>query len=680
VNDAQHTEVRSFRPEIQGLRAVAVLAVLAYHLWPAAVPGGFVGVDVFFVISGYLITGLLLADAEARGSISITRFYARRIKRLLPAATCVLLAAAAMTALLPPERREEASIEIATSALYVQNYWLAEQARDYLAVDEAPSLLQHYWSLSVEEQYYIAWPLLLALLGLVPGLRARPRAAFFAIIVAALLGSLAHSVVLTAEDAGQAYFATTTRAWELALGGLLAVLRPRAWPRLAVGAAGVAGLACIGVACALYGQGTPFPGYTALLPTLGAAALIAAPGSGARAPSAMLLRSAPMQYLGGISYSLYLWHWPLLIVHDAWQDGQPSAPGRAGVLCASIVLAHATKRFVEDPCRAPGFASTRAYQPFAFAGACIAASLGAAFAVHAFGVEPDDAMALHAGELVGARALDDPDYDFARESTDGVAPRPARALKDLAPAYRERCLQDVKGERVKTCVYGSEQAKLHIAVIGDSHAVQWFPAFQELVARRPKLRVTGIGKSGCAFSLDPVFYIPLGRPYHECLTWSRNVVKWLAVQRPDLVIASQSPRHKMTSNVEQDDSALVARGLARAWRGVSASGLRMMAIVQTPWWPLRPAECVSTSKDWQRECVVARSRVFGRDPVTLAAEATRTPLLDMNDAFCPGKRCFPIIGGVLVYRDKHHITATYARTLAKRLEQTLKKHGVRIPR
>ena len=669
-----------FRPDIQGLRAIAVLAVLAYHVWPISLPGGFVGVDVFFVISGYLITGVLLADVESAGRIALGRFYARRIKRLLPAATCVLIAIALAIPLLPAGRRAETAIELAASALYVQNHWLAHRARDYLAADDAPSIVQHYWSLSVEEQYYIAWPLLLGLAALLwPSHRARPRVSFGALLALLLAGSLVYSVWLTARDASQAYFATSTRAWELAIGGALTIfMRAPIASRATRTALAWSGLGGIVAACALFDASTPFPGYAALLPTLAAGAIIAAGTSGAPWSGDRLLAHPVMQYLGGISYSLYLWHWPVIVLVDAQAQGDATDLQRGLAALGAVALAHVTKRFVEDPCRAADFAGARAWQPFAFAGGCLALSLIAAVGVHA-AAGPTEAWTEAKGGARGARALEQPGYDFRRERIDTITPPLAQAKNDVASAYSENCFQNVTERRVKVCSYGPPDAELEIAVVGDSHAVHWLPAFQALAQRR-RVRILGIAKNACALSLTPVRHGDRGRTYTECTSWSKAVIAWLADHDPDVVLIAQSPRYSEGAG-SQADRERVAAGMADAWRKISANGLRVLAIAPTPWLPSKnqPSDCLAVARDWVKECSFAAADVLLPNAIATAAATTGTPLIDVNDAFCIDGTCPPIVGGVLIYRDNQHVTATYARSLAERFQRELAQLGIELP-
>jgi peptidoglycan/LPS O-acetylase OafA/YrhL len=290
---------RGIRPEIQALRAVAVVTVLVFHFWPEALPGGFVGVDVFFAISGFLITSHLVREVERTGSVSVLAFWARRVRRLLPASLVVLLATAtAIVALVPLSAWDDWLAELLASALYVENWHLASSATDYFAQQDAPSPFQHFWSLSVEEQFYAVWPLLVLGAALLGAGLARRRAALAGVLGLVFAASLAYSILFTGDGRDDAYFSTLTRAWEFAAGGLLALLPSAgvsAAPAPAPGAGRVrallaraeravealaralvswAGIAAVFVAAAIISRETAYPGWAALLPVLGALAVI----------------------------------------------------------------------------------------------------------------------------------------------------------------------------------------------------------------------------------------------------------------------------------------------------------------------------------------------------------------------------------------------------------------------
>src|SRR3954464_9447717 len=311
---------REFRPDIEGLRAVAVLAVVLFHAGVPGLPGGFVGVDVFFVISGFLITGMLWREVERTGTVRLARFYGPRARRLLPAGVLVIAATAAAVAwLLPPLRARTVLGDGVASALYVANYRFAVQGTDYLAADTPPSPFQHYWSLGVEEQFYLLWPALLVGTAWLAGRRspgARKVVAAVGVLTLVTAGSFVLSLWWTHSSPPWAYFSLPSRAWELGVGGLVALTVP-AWRRLpptVAATAGWAGLAAVLASCCLLDEGTPFPGTAALLPVLGTALLL---GAGSRRTSwgpAVVLERPPVRRIGRWSYSWYLWHWPVLVL------------------------------------------------------------------------------------------------------------------------------------------------------------------------------------------------------------------------------------------------------------------------------------------------------------------------------------------------------------------------------
>ena len=351
---ARPDAAREVRADIEGLRGVAVGTVVLYHVGVPFMPGGFAGVDIFFVISGFLITSLLLREAARDGRISITRFYARRARRLLPAATTVLVVTAvAGWAVLPSSRYADLSTDVVAATLYVVNWALAGRAVDYLAEGSGVSPLQHFWSLSVEEQYYLAWPLLM-ILGLLAARnsRARARRLMFGAVAVVFVVSLAWSVAHTRSDPAASYFVSTTRVWELAVGSLLAFGTGRlaGWGTRAAQLLGGIGLVLIAASVTLLDGSTPWPGWAALVPTLGAAAVIAAGCSRGGSTPSGVLGIRPLIWVGGISYSLYLWHWPLIVLADERWPNHGMA-GSVAVVAVAVLLAWLTKRMIEDPVR-----------------------------------------------------------------------------------------------------------------------------------------------------------------------------------------------------------------------------------------------------------------------------------------------------------------------------------------
>ena len=343
------------RPEIQALRAVAVGAVVLHHGWPAVAPAGYMGVDVFFVVSGFLITGLLLREHERAGRIDLGAFYLRRARRILPAAVTVLLVVAAATLALVPQRDwADWFRQIVASALYYENWQLAADSQTPAYADLASTPVQHYWSLSVEEQFYLVWPLLLILAIWYARRRSRAIAPVLLVILGAVtVASLIHSVMLTAADHNLAYFSTTSRTWEFGAGGLLALLAaaPLAGRETLRTVVSWAGLALIVVPILTFRDHDAFPGMWAALPVAGTMAVIWAGMPATRWSTARLAGLQPVQWVGDVSYSLYLWHWPIFMF-TPFLIGVPN-PAWAMVLLVvlSLLVAGLSKRLIEDPFR-----------------------------------------------------------------------------------------------------------------------------------------------------------------------------------------------------------------------------------------------------------------------------------------------------------------------------------------
>jgi peptidoglycan/LPS O-acetylase OafA/YrhL len=644
-------------PEIQGLRAVAVLAVVIYHVWPKILPGGYVGVDVFFVISGYLITVSLFKEFDGTGGINIAGFYARRIRRLLPAATVVSLAVALSLPLFPQAQWADIAKSLIASTLYVQNWFLAAQAVDYLA-DDAKGPMNHFWSLSVEEQYYIVWPLiLLPIVCLARQARLNSRATFGWLVGLIGLSSLAYSIWLTPLSPGVAYFATTTRAWELALGGALAVFPVgRALSQPIRAGLGLAGLGAIVAACLAYSDQTSFPGYAALLPTLGAAAVILSCGARPVWSAGRVLNSRPLQYFGDISYSLYLWHWPLIVLYGAVAARTIGPRSGLALFLTAVALAHLSKVFVEDPFRAARFAVGRTLMAGAGAIALLV-MIGTIYLAR----EANDPIAVAGTEPPrGALAMSDPHYDWRREDPSRIVPRPEKVKADVSSAYRTKCHQTIRGTEVLTCDYGDPKRGTKIVMVGNSHATHWFPAFEELARTQP-IYFRGIAKSACIFSLEPVYNTDLKRPYTECAEWSKNVIQWLSLERPDVVLISHSPADK-NSTPEQ---------LAATWKVLLGMGLNVRHVRNIPWLSFDPGRCLEGTKDWVADCIRLRSDVLRQDNLYSAAKILNVEILDFSEYFCDAAHCPVIIGGVLAYRDSHHMTATFSRTLSVPMKEKL---------
>lgn len=652
---------QGFRPEIQGLRAIAVLSVLLFHVWPVSMPGGYVGVDVFFVISGYLITGLLFREVGQTGRISLLEFYCRRIRRLLPAATAVLVAVAICLQFVSPVRWGETGEQIAASALYYQNWWLGLQAVDYLGAESAPGPLQHFWSLSIEEQYYILWPLAFWVVarllsrGTVPG-----RTIFMALIAAVFATSLAYSIYLTPRNPGWAYFATTTRAWELALGGGFAVLPP-AWrnrlPPVQMSLLALLGLLLIAFSSLVYSVRTEFPGYAALVPTIGTALVLFGTSGGKPTWVGRLLSTTPMQYMGDISYSLYLWHWPVVVYAYALlgTDGFSPIEGVI-VVVVSFALAHFSKAMVEDRWRKMAMCGPQRWKTFALGAVCISLSLGATFWVFDRFVK----VAMSVPVLASATGADQ------RLTSPGFRPSPMEAESDVGKAYGLRCITTTMGVDVHACRLAENPGGLNVVVVGDSHAASWLPTF-EVLSRERGWNLTAVLKSACPFAVFPeeVKRELTIATMRTCVEWQSKAVPFVASLSPDLLVTAHSVS-SMAKAETGTDSQVVANAIRAAWQQIQPTGAVIVAIADTPRFASKVPECLALNPGNAVRCGRSRAAaVPKRDPLKQAAALTHGVLvIDLNDRICTPLRCEAVIDGMIGWRDAHHMTRTFAESLA----------------
>ncbi|MQA60043.1 MAG: acyltransferase family protein [Actinophytocola sp.] len=675
---------RGFRPDVEGLRAVAVVLVLIYHAGLTFVPGGFVGVDVFFVISGFLITSLLIREAERSGTVSLRNFYARRAKRLLPAAALVLATTALLALLVVPRTRwADVGGDIAAAALYFVNWRFAANETDYLAEDASVSPVQHFWSLAVEEQFYFVWPLLLLLAVLIArrvGWSLRRTMCLGLAVIA--LPSFAWSIVQTAAEPQSSFFVTTTRMWELAIGAVVAIgiTRLQRLPRSYAIGLGWLGLAAIVVSGLWFTTATAWPGHAALLPTLGTAAVIAAGASaGAGGPQA-LLGTRPFTWVGGLSYSLYLWHWPLIVFASVYFDGLSPAGGVA-VALFSFVPAWLTLRLVENPVRfSPRFASdtsaVRSWVTLRMGAALTAAGVVAGVALvgaTSFAKEPAVPFAR------GAAVLEPTSREYRPDTkTEGVTPDPLDAVSDVPDSYERGCQVDQTSTEPVSCTYGDPDGDVEVALVGDSKALQWIPALDDIGERRG-WRVRTFTKSSCPFTEATIEQ--RGKPYDNCRQWGDNVEAELLDDPPDAVLTSQIRAIALadpadTASGQWRDVMIAA--LRERWSDLTAAGIDVAVLRDNPRPPeeLVPVyECVDQHRDDLMSCAFPRKAgewlSGARAQLPAAKNTPKVSLIDMNDYICPGDVCPPVVGDVLVYRQGAHLTKTYVETLEPLLEKRL---------
>jgi peptidoglycan/LPS O-acetylase OafA/YrhL len=673
------------------MRALAVGVVVVYHLWPDLLPGGFVGVDVFFVISGYLIIGSLVRELSRTGRVRLGDFYARRIRRLLPASTVVIVASVVATLVLLPESQWRKVLSSAlTSALQVQNWVLAYGPDEYAQATAEVSPFQHFWSLAVEEQFYLVVPLLMVVAALVArrtGYAA--RRVVTAMLVVTFVASLAWSVVLSGNDPAVAYFVTTTRAWELALGGLVALLGVHVVRSRRVGAVlGVVGLVAVVVPAATYSTSMAFPGWIALVPTLGTALLLVAGATaGPSTGVARALSARPLVYVGDISYSLYLWHWPIIVFALAAAGSATlSTPVAVVVLALSLLAAAASTRWVEAPFRrspSPRPAGARHARPRAALAPTYALGAGLVGLSLAVAVVPlAQVVARTAAATQVVAGADNPGaavFDGAvAPASATLVPDPLVAASDLPLVNRDRCIEaditDPESSAVpvdgSTCRYGAD-AGVPVVLVGDSHAAVLSTPLVR-IAEQHDLRLTVLVRNGCPFTTDPMS--SEGIPFADCGERNRRNLQLILDERPEVVIVSgMSPDGYRTAlGWGWVDETAAVDAYRETLRPLVEAGIRVVVVEDTPYPPFVGPECVAEHGSGARACVFPRpDEAQTIDPAVEAAQSLGSvDVVDLTDGLCEAEECRAVEGNVLVYRD-NHLTDTYALTLLPRIAREL---------
>ena len=664
-----------FRPDIEGLRGVAILLVVLFHAGVPALRGGFVGVDVFFVLSGFFITGLLVRELDASGEVSLTEFWGRRASRLMPPLLVVLFATLALVMwLYAPIDRVEVASSARAVALHTSNVEFARGAVNYFGSAENPLL--HTWSLAVEEQFYVVWPLLLLLFAFAAERwsaraaragRGDPDVTTRAMLVGmAAVGavSLAASVWLTSTAQPWAFFGMPTRIWEFALGGALAVaMHDRAvvtnekrarWLQ-------VAGLVLIGIAVATYDRTTPYPGTAALVPAVGTVALLVggwdAPGSRISG----LLGMSWLRWLGRMSYAWYLWHWPLVGL-GAVLDRDIGVNGRLLWSALALVLAWLTWRLVESPAREGRPSRLPAHwRPMATVAATVVAALVA-----------------HGALMAAERRVAMPDQ----------RPMAAARTDRMRHDCWVRTLEDAKG----ACEFGDRTSSTTIVLLGDSHAEHWLGALDR-AGRERGWKVIAMVKGGCPVAdMRGLLHPKARRMWHECNRYREAMLRRIVAMRPTAVILSSWDHYVPVDGGASEWQVTPEswrRGLRRTYARLSTAGIPVVAIRGTPRTWFDVPQCLSRraarlpmaeSCDYDRAASLSPAAVAAQSS---AARGLRMRIVDMNDQVCATARCAPVRGGTIVFTDDNHLTASFSRlvgpVLGTRVQAALADLGARVP-
>lgn len=646
----------AIRPEIMALRAFALVAVLTHHFFPARSPGGFAGLDVFFVISGFLVTEIVVRARERDGRFSIAAFLARRARRILPAATVVLAAILiGMVVFAPISEWRRIALEALSSALFVENWHLIASSLVYAGPDTATPL-QHYWTLAVEVQFYLVWA---AMLVLVLGRTGAPRRRAVTVAIAAVVGlSFAASVVWCAIDPSTGYLSTVTRIWELAAGGLLAITL-RSVPRALVGVplAAVGWAALVGTVL-LFSTSMAWPGWLAVVPVAGAALVIAGGVSpDAPRPVRLVNDNVIVRTLADISYAVYLWHWPLLVFADRILGHAPGTAEKLALVATSLLLGWLTTVLVERPVRFGPLASSRPRTVLVaglVATAVVTAPSAAVVATMQRVSDLYGATAVAESSFLcdGAEALT-PGVDCVDGPYIGLRPDPLGDWEQISVLHGMGCAQGIDSAEVLSCDFGDPERAHRVALVGDSHAMKlWAPL--QLLAEQQGWQLVTYLRSQCEFTAVS------GDGDLSCQTWRAGVAERLNDDGPwDAVVTTGASALTGGSGFDA--------AFAGTWSPFVDAGTALVVVRDVPYLTQSVRDCIVDSLDDLSACDRPRAEALLEDALAKTAARAGIGVIDLTDRFCDASTCFSVIGGVITHRDGDHITDDFARTLAPTL-------------
>ena len=684
------------RLDIQILRAVAVSTVVLFHLWPSFLPGGYVGVDVFFVISGFLISGHIQSQLRSGNKFSFLSFYARRIRRLLPAASFVLFVTLVATYLVAPWRMwASTASQVAASSLGFQNWLLALNSVDYFSSNSNPSPVMHYWSLSLEEQFYLLWPLLLLLFWNTSSKFSKsinPMMLFIGIVAVLSLG---FSVYLTEYSQSFAYFNTFTHVWEFSLGALLAFMYSKQTDLKHSNFSDVL-IAIFGFAAIIYSAfafdaETKFPGFIALIPVLGTLFVIY---SGRKVDQLSLITrriTTPLNWVGNNSYSIYLWHWPPIVLLPFVVGHSLGNTTKLLILIGTLLFAWLTTKFIEKPLRSSVLLNKSrvtylvgAITVFTIVGTSVGLTVIARSEEDASSDQAQEVInqSINSGELCfGAIAMSNIE-NCANSHTPAEGFGPDFASNDwgtLSGTRRDGTLLDTANcvdfstsiEPMWECSLGATGGNKSMAVVGDSHALALLEPLV-LLANKNGFQVQAYLQNSCSPML------PLSSSLQNqnvCDQWRSSVAERIAANKAiSIVVATGFSRVRDTSLLNESTDKLVNQYSA-LYKKLADSGKQVFVIEDVPLTNGESVpECVELAGGINDPCSVKRELALSFDPVPSAIKSlnnSKVHLIELTDQFCDLELCHSVIGGLIAYRDSHHVSGTFALTLLPSIEKQL---------
>ncbi|MGP4074844.1 acyltransferase family protein [Halobacillus sp. K22] len=642
---------RKFRPEIEGLRAIAALLVAVYHIWLGNVSGG---VDVFFVVSGFLITTSLLNMYERTGKVDGIEFLLKLGKRLFPIAFAVLAFVIITSFYFLPQTEWVTIIkEVAASLIYVENWQLASNSVNYLAQNNAASPVQHFWAMSTQFQFYVIWTLvLLIVIGIAKKLNKNIRVLFFYTLIGMFIVSIGYSVYMTDVNQPWAYFDTFARVWEFAAGGILSLVIAHIsfnkWTSVVAGWLGLVGL----VTCGLLLQvGTVFPGYAALWPVMCAVLILIAGNRGGQFGVHHLLSVKPLVKFGGISYGFYLWHWPLLVLYYNITGNQTvSVLHGLLIIGLAIVVSYATTNLVEKPIRNRKIQSKSKLALILLGIAIPVMVLNGSWTYYVKDTQAASAsVEITNTDYPGAEAME-PGKEFSTDEP--FMPTVLQAKDEVPESYGDGCHQGMEESEVIMCEYGDvEDPEYTIALVGGSHSAHWLAPLK-IYANNNDIKILNYTRSACRFSSES-YRLTTKLDQETCAEWNETVMDKLIEKQPDLVFTP----------ADATEWEGIPEGYVDQWRKLNKHDINVFALKDNPRAEFDIPTCIDKNGPNAEECTTKNDLEDLSDEVD-QLNLDNVYYADLTDKFCNEDECKPIIGNVLVYQDGHHLTRTYAKTLA----------------
>ena len=638
-----HTKNKFFRSDVEGLRAIAILLVIGAHFEIPGLSAGFIGVDIFFVLSGFLITGILVREHQNEHRINLLRFYANRFRRLFPALATMLVASSlAAYWILPDTQQLTQSKAAAMAAVWLSNIHFTFADNNYFGLETSNNIFLHTWSLGVEEQFYLLWPLVI-LMALTPSsIRSRQSLKISLTLFALFASSLVACLYLSNKNTIFSFYMMPTRAWQFAAGGLIWHLS-QAKPadlkgsRISFAAATLLLLTAILV----IKPTSTYPGLLSLLPTSATCALLWA-GSFDHSPSQKLLSQPIMQQIGRISYSWYLWHWPVLILGENLLEVRNSFITTSCAIAISLLLAAATHHFVENPIR---FGKARLLKP---GWQMVAALVG---------------MVLINSQMLRWHTQTN-NHLISQQNN-----KYAQAAYDIPFFYRDGCDDWYQSHELKPCIYGSSEAPKTAVLLGDSIGAQWFPTLTEMF-HPDEWRLVVLTKSSCPMVDEPFFYKRIGREYTECSIWRKKALKWIAEQQPNAVWMGTTASNPFTDQQWN-------LGTARILQKLSPNVENIYLIEANPTLEFNGPECLMQNAGRsEANCTTDKSENTSYRHVAEILKAVTNDYknvrwIETASFTCPNEQCSAERDGLIVYRDNQHLTATFTASADKHFEHQI---------